>query len=170
MMVMFSAGICWLPLSSALAEEPPPPEITSLEPAEIPSGTSVKVTGNDFPKSGEIMVRLTAVESRAAAKKADVTEVRPLPFSKDSKSFSFPGPSDLLLGRYTVEVVFTINEKQQQKAHGRIPRQKDQLRVLSDSLDKVKVTGIYPLALINPDGKKAVVNFKVLATPALTDT
>src|SRR5260370_37464239 len=111
----------------------PPPAVRALEPAEVLRGMPVKVTGTDFHQATEIRVRLNE------------KELDEKPRSEDGKSFTFRIPHDFPLGRYTMRAVFVQKDNSLLVQGVPVPAQQNQLRVVSDTPETVKVTGIYPL-------------------------
>jgi hypothetical protein len=110
------------------------PEVSTLEPAQVLRGMPVKVSGTGFDHATEIRVRLNEKELLLDKPRGD-----------DAKSFTFRIPPEFPLGRYTVRVIFFRKEQPPLIEGVPVPSQNNQLRVISDTVEKVKVDGVYPL-------------------------
>jgi hypothetical protein len=124
------------------------PQVTSLEPAQVLRGMPVKITGSDFDQATEIRVSLNGKEILLDKPRGD-----------DAKSLTFRVPLDFPLGHYTVRVHFLRGNRPPLIAGVPIPSQKDQLSVISDSAEKLKVTSIDPIVGYPDSGK---FSFRVL--------
>ncbi len=123
-------------------DTPARPEVSGLEPAQVLRGMLVKVSGTGFDQATEIRVRLNEKEL-----------LLDKPHGDDARSLTFRIPPDFPLGQYTVRVLFFRNQQPFSIEGVPVPSQNNQLRVISDTVEKVKVTGVYPLVGYPVSGK-----------------
>jgi hypothetical protein len=142
------------PQVEKLAEKPADttsakPEVHFLEPAEVLRGLPIKVSGKNLDQATEIRVRLNEREFLLEKPRS----------SEDGKSFTFRVPADLRLGRYTMRAVLMLRNGTTDIQTIPVPAQNNQIRVVNDATEKVKVNGIFPLVGY-PEG--GVFGFRIL--------
>lgn len=119
----------------------PWPASASNLPPQVLRGTTVTVSGSNFPsEAGAITVQLNGVS------------VTPAPVvGPGGKSFTFVVPPGLPLGWYVVRSVFRLTgDRTAGPVLVRVPGQQDRLRVLPDAPDKLKLAAVFP-AVSYPD-------------------